>query len=149
LPTFQFRLAPVLRLRERTQEEKESELRALTLERARREAEIAALNAEFDRLDADLSARTGLTVSPIDLKLRDEYAQLLIAAIERKQRDLAALGEQAARKQQELTEAMRDVKSLESLRHRLAEKFRREQNVAEQKFLDELGRRRFYVKPAS
>jgi flagellar export protein FliJ len=149
LPTFQFRLAPVLRLRERTQEEKESELRALTLERARREAEIAALNAEFDRLDADLSARTGLTVSPIDLKLRDEYAQLLIAAIERKQRDLAALGEQAARKQQELTEAMRDVKSLESLRHRLAEKFRREQNVAERKFLDELGRRRFYVKPAS
>jgi flagellar export protein FliJ len=133
----------VLRLRERTQEEKESELRALTLQRARREAEIAALSAEFDRLDADLSAQAGLTVSPIDLKLRDEYAQMLIVSIERKQRDLAVLGVQAARKQQELTEAMRDVKSLEILRYRLAEKFRHEQNVAEQKFLDELGRRRF------
>ena len=139
----------MLRLRERTQEEKESELRALNLERARREAEIAALSAEFDRLDADLSALTGLAVSPIDLKLRDEYAQLLIAGIERKQRDLAALGEQAARKQQELIEAMRGVKSLEILRHRLAEKFRREQNVAEQKFLDEIGQRKFKINPAS
>jgi flagellar export protein FliJ len=143
LPSFQFRLAAVLRLRERTQEEKESELRALTLERAHREAEIAALSAEFDRLDADLSGQVGLTISPIELKLRDEYAQLLIASIERKQRALAALGEAIALKQQELTEAMRDVKSLEILRHRLVEKFRREQNVAEQKFLDELGRRRF------
>ena len=133
----------MLRLRERTQEEKESELRALNLERAQRETEIAALSADFDRLDADLGGQVGLTISPIDLKLRDEYAQSLIAGIERKQRDLAALGEQAARKQQELTEAMRDVKSLEILRQRLAEKFRREQNVAEQKFLDELGQRRF------
>ena len=139
----------MLRLRERTQEERESELRALNLEFACRESEIAALSAEFDRLDADLSAQTGLIVSPIELQLRDEYAQSLIGSIERKQRALAALGEQAARKQQELTEAMRDVKSLEILRQRLADKFRREQNIAEQKFLDELGQRRFYVKPAS
>lgn len=133
----------MLRLRERTQEEKESALRAVNLELANRESEIAALVAELDRLDADLGAQTGLIISPIELKLRDEYAQLLIANIERKQRDLAALVEAAARKHQELTEAMRDVKSLEILRDRLAEKFRREQNLAEQKFLDELGQRRF------
>jgi flagellar export protein FliJ len=143
MPLFQFRLAPVLRLRERIREEKEAELRAINLERAQREREIAALVSELDRLGTDLDGQTGLTISPIELKLRDEYAQLLIARIERKERDLKALAQQATCKQQELTEAMREVKSLEILRQRLAEQFRREQTAAEQKFLDEIGQRRF------
>jgi flagellar export protein FliJ len=143
LPVFEFRLAPVLRLRERVQEEKEAELRALNLERAQRESEIAALTAELDRLSTDLGTQIGLIISPIELKLQGEYAQLLSATIERREQALKVLAEQAARKRQELTEAMRDVKSLEILRQRLAEQFRREQNAAEQKFLDELGQRNF------
>lgn len=132
----------MLRLRERTKEEKETELRALNLERARRESALSALVAELDQLGSDLNAQTGLTLAPMDLKLWDEYQQLLIASIERKRRELAALNQQAERKRQELTEAMREVKSLEILRHRLAEQFRRAQNLAEQKFLDELGQAR-------
>lgn len=143
MPVFEFRLAPVLRLRERVQEEKEAELRALNLERAQRESEIAALTAELDRLSTDLGTQIGLIISPIELKLQGEYAQLLSATIERREQALKVLAEQAARKRQELTEAMRDVKSLEILRQRLAEQFRREQNAAEQKFLDELGQRNF------
>lgn len=139
---FQFPLAAVLRLRERIQEEKEFELRAINLELAQRESEIAALIAKLDRLGADLRAPSGLVISPIELKLCDDYAQLLLASIERKELAVKSLAQQAAGKRQELTEAMRDVKSLELLRQRLAEQFRRKQSAAEQRFLDELGQRR-------
>jgi len=48
--------------------------------------------------------------------------------------------EQEAR---EVAEAAREVKTLELLRQRRAEKFRLWQNAEEQKFIDEIGQRKF------
>ena len=131
----------MLRLRERIQEEKELELRALNLDYARRDREIGALEAELDGIGADAGMEQGQIILPIELQLKDEYAQLLARRIDRRRRELAAVAEQRAAKQQELTEAARQVKSLDLLRQRDAENFRHEENRAEQKFLDEIGQR--------
>jgi flagellar export protein FliJ len=143
LPSFQFPLAAVLRLRERVQEAKETELRALNLEAARHETIIAHLSAELDRLGDELSAQTGQIISPAELKWSADYAQSLARRIEQAEQSLAKLRDRVAQQQQELIEAMRDVKSLEILRRRLEEKFRHGQDLAERKFLDELGQRKF------
>jgi flagellar export protein FliJ len=143
LPSFKFPLAAVLRLRERVQEAKETELRALNLEVARHKTAVAKLSAELDRLGDELSAQAGQIISPAELKWSADYAQSLARRIEQAEQSLAKLRDRVAQQQQELIEAMRDVKSLEILRRRLEEKFRHEQDVAEQKFLDELGQRKF------
>lgn len=143
MPSFQFRLAAVLRLRERVQQAQEAELRALNLDSSRHETAIAKLSGELDRLGGDLGAQAGQIISPAELQWSDDYAQSLARRIEQAERSLAALRDRIAQQQQELTEAMRDVKSLEILRRRLEDKFRREQDAAEQRFLDELGQRKF------
>ena len=133
----------MLRLRERVQEAQETELRALNLEAARHETTIAKLSAELDRLGDELSAQAGQIISPAELKWSADYAQSLARRIEQAEQSLAKLRDRVAQQQQELVEAMRDVKSLEILRRRLEEKFCHQQDVAEQKFLDELGQRKF------
>lgn len=132
----------MLRLRERIQEEKEFELRALNLEHARREREMRALEAELDDIGADVGMEEGRIFSPIELQWQDEYAQSLVRRIEQRRRELTALDEPRAAKRQELIEAARQVKSLDLLRQRAAEKFRNEENRVEQKFLDEIGQRK-------
>jgi flagellar export protein FliJ len=132
----------VLRLRERIQEEREFELRALNLEHARREREMSALEAELDGIGADVDMEQERIFSPIELQWQDEYAQSLARRIEQRHRELAVLVERRAAKQQELTEAARQVKSLDLLRQRAAENFRHEENRVEQKFLDEIGLRK-------
>ena len=142
LPSFKFRLAAVLRLRERVQEEKELELSALNSDYARREREMSALEAELGGIGADAGMEQGQIILPIELQLKDGYAQSLARRIDQRRRELAAVVEQRAAKQQELTEAARQVKSLDRLRQRAAENFRHEENRAEQKFLDEIGQRK-------
>jgi len=143
MPVFQFRLAPVLRLRERIKEEKEFELRALNLKRTRLEEEIRDLMARGESIGAAFAEAEGRLIEPSELKLQDEYARLLDKQVEGKSAALVSLRAPLTEKQQELIEAAREVKSLEILRERLAEKFRHGQNVEEQKFLDELGQRKF------
>jgi flagellar export protein FliJ len=142
VPSFQFRLAPVLRLRERVKEEKQFELRALHIERTQLEEEIGNLLARSESIGLAFAPTDGAVVTAAELQLIDDYAQLLDRQIARKRADLSSLRERMIKKQQEFTEAAREVKSLEVLRQRLAEKYRRAQNLEEQKFLDEIGQRK-------
>jgi flagellar export protein FliJ len=138
-----FPLAAVLRFRERIKEEKEFELRGLHLEQARMEEEIRALEAQLEGVGAVAATHEEQIFLPAELKLQDEYAQLLDRKIESKRAALVSFREKVLQKRQELTEAARDVKSLELLRQRLDEKRRRQQDAEEQKFIDEIGQRKF------
>jgi flagellar export protein FliJ len=60
-----------------------------------------------------------------------------------KRAELGPIDIAIAAKREELVEALRSVKSLEQLRQRWAEKFRREQDAQEQKQADEVGQRKF------
>src|SRR5581483_2233371 len=120
MAAFQFRLAAVLRVREHARDEKRWELRALNEVRRRMAAEIRALENE-------LSA----------------HAQRIGERIRGKRLELEQLERQLIAQRAELVEAMRAVKSLEQLRKRQAEKFQREEESRQQKFLDEVAQRPF------
>lgn len=143
MAAYRFPLAALLRFRERIKEQKEYELRGLYLEQSRMEEEIRALEGQFERVAAVPADREGQLFLPAELKWRDEYAQLLDKKIESKRGALAIFVKKVGQKREELTEAARAVKSLDLLRRRLEEKFRRRQNAEEQKLSDEIGQRKF------
>lgn len=140
---FKFRLAPVLRYRERLKEEKEWELRDLMETRRRVEEEIQTIEREWLKADETLARGAGQFFSAAELRLHASYARQAAEQIKKKQAVLVENSEKIAEKRRELLEAMRAVKSLDQLRHRLVEKFQREQDSAEQKFADEIGQRKF------
>jgi len=147
MAAFKFRLEAVLRLRQRFKEEKEWELHALNDAKHVLEEEIAALEQELRTMDEVLGAGVGDILSVIDLKLASQYTQRIDQSIKAKAATLTKLDAAIAGKRGELVEALRGVKSLERLRERQTEKFRREQDGAEQKFNDEVAQRKFVVGP--
>lgn len=143
MAVFKFRLAPVLRWREHRKDEKHWELAALNEESRRVEAEIEALEQKLADAGRALAGQEGELLSAMALRLLAEHAQLISARIHDKRATLERLNEQRLAKRIELVEAMRAVKSLEQLRKRQAEDFDREQDLAEQKFADEVAQRKF------
>lgn len=145
MAVFKFRLAPALRWREHHKDEKRWELRALNEKRRRMEDDIEALERELAEAGQSLAGAEGQFFSPVDLRLLGEHAQRISTRIREKRAALENLEAELAGKRVELVEAMRAVKSLEQLRQRQAEKFFREQEIAEQKFTDETAQRKFVI----
>jgi len=148
MAAFKFRLEAVLRLRQRFKEEKEWELHVLNDAKHVLEAEIAVLEQELRTMDAAQGAAIGAILSVIDLQFASQYSQRIDLRIKAKAAALTKLDAAIAGKRGELVEAQRGVKSLERLREHQTEKFRREQDGAEQKFIDEVAQRKFVVGPS-
>ena len=143
MAVFKFRLASVLLYRERVKQEKQSEIEALIGARRRIEEEIDALGDSLLSAADVIAGKEGQIISARQLRLYGSYADLVTQRIREKQRALKKCEENIALKRQELIDAMRAVKVLEQLRARLEERFRRERDREEQKFADEIGRRKF------
>jgi flagellar export protein FliJ len=143
VPVFQFRLATVLRFRERIKEEKQWELQTLFAERQRLEEEIQRVEQEWTRVGEMIAAAAGNIFSGIELRLHSDYTGVLVRRIEATRAALLMVEAKLAAKREELIEAARDVKTLEQLRARLEQNFRRQQNALEQKVADEIGQRNF------
>ena len=143
MAAFQFRLATVLRFRQRNKEEKEWELGVLFDAQRRKQEEIAKLEREQLRVESADVACGKEIVAPADLRVYAEYLQTLARRLEIQRIEVAQLDGEIAAKREELVDALRNVKTLEQLRQRWAEKFRREQNSLEQKQNDEASQRRF------
>ena len=140
---FRFRLASVLRFRERIKQEKQWELALLNETQRKLEGELHDLDHELGQAEAMMIGEEGAICSAIELRLRGDYAHLLVRRIDEKRTALAALDKELAEKREDLVEAMRGVKILEQLRRRLEEKFWNQLNIADQKFRDEIGLRKF------
>ena len=140
---YQFRLASVLRFRERSKEEREWELGLILDQRLRIEQKIADLERERLRAESIDAAADGEILAPMDLQRHADYIETLTRRIAIKRAELGPIDIAIAAKREELVEALRSVKSLEQLRQRWAEKFRREQDAQEQKQADEVGQRKF------
>jgi flagellar export protein FliJ len=143
MAAFQFRLAPVLRFRQRSKEEKEWELGLLFDAQRRKQEEIAKLEREQLRIESADAAGGEEIVAPADLRLYAEYLQTVARRLKIQRVEVAQLDGEIAAKREELVDALRDVKTLEQLRQRWAEKFRREQNALEQKQNDAASQRKF------
>jgi flagellar protein FliJ len=138
---FRFRLASVLRYRERKREDKRLELREVEQAQARLRGEIERLETRLERLSLDIEELPVLPVAPVELRLGADFSQTLSLRIRECRRLLADIESRASAKRAELLEANRDVKTLEQLRERRRERHRLEESRAEQKLTDEAGQR--------
>jgi flagellar export protein FliJ len=141
--TFKFRLAPVLRYRERIKEEKQWELRALNEARRKMEEEICLLEQELHDSEEAVVGEEGRIYSVNELRLYGDHVSRLCGWIREKHRVLEAFDQKLDEKRGELVEALRAVKTLEQLFKRLEAKFHREQEIEERKLADETSQRRF------
>ena len=143
MAVFKFRLAFVLLYRERVKQEKQWEIEVLIGARRHIEEEIKALDDGLLSAADAIAGKEGQIISARHLRLYGSYAYQVIQRIQDRQRALKKCEEDIVFKRQELIEATRAVKALEQLRARLEERFRRERNKEEQKFADEISRRKF------
>ena len=141
MAAFRFRLASVLRYRERKREDKRLELREVEQAQARLRGEIDRLESRLERLSLDIEELPVLPVQPVELRLGADFSQTLSLRIRECRRLLAEIETRASAKRAELLEANRDVKTLEQLRERRRERHRIEEARAEQKLTDEAGQR--------
>ena len=137
MSAFRFRLASVLRYRERKREDKRLELRDIELAKEKINSEIERLEANLDRLCLDMEQEEAKPIALTELRLAADFSQALAARIRECRRLLLDIERRAAAKRVELLDANRDVKSLEQLR----ERHRLEESRAEQKLTDEAGQR--------
>jgi len=140
---FNFRLATVLRYRKRVEEEKQWEIDGLIAARAAVEREIQALHPRLADAAEAVTGKEGEILASLELRLYADYARQLAHVIKNRESLLKQCDENIALKRRELIEVMRSVKALEQLRSRLEEKFRRAQNIQEQKLADEMSQRKF------
>ncbi len=144
MPTFRFRLAPVLRLREAARDERRAALGdALQAEQilagqiAEKEAEIAALMRELikARLSGEIRVEKIIQGQRYEALLRAECAMLREQA-----RKVAA---EVERRRELLAAADREVRVLEKLREKQLERFQFEEQRRENLFLDDVAGQRF------
>ena len=138
MPRFRFRLATLLKLREALRDERRAELaQAYQADEilARREAEtqqeMQAIRQRQrqDSAPGPIDLDSLLGAQRYELELRGRLAQ---AAHQRQ-----LLAGEIARRQKALVEANREVRVLEKLRDKLAQRHREEEDVRQQKQLDE------------
>ncbi|MBI3303938.1 MAG: flagellar export protein FliJ [Deltaproteobacteria bacterium] len=143
MPAFRFRLAAVLRSRERSREEKRLELAAVEEAKARLTTEIRTLETLIAAQGEELAERRERMLTGADLRLRGEFAQQAARKIQEQRALLATVQQKLEEKRAEVLQADREVKSLEQLRVRLQARHRREARAEEQKLADEVGQRRY------
>lgn len=138
---FRFRLASVLRYRERTRENKRLELRDIEQAKENLRSEIDHLEQSLNGFRQEMEGQAGKVISLTDLQLAADFSQAITSRIRECRRRLAALESRLVAKRAELLQANRDVKTLEQLRERRRERHRLEEARAEQKITDEVGQR--------
>lgn len=143
MATFRFRLASILRYRERVKEEKRLELKALYEEKERLESEIRRLVELFLRQVQELEGQKGRILTAADLKLQGDYSQRIVESIKTKHRLLAEAAKRVEAKRGEVIQADRGAKSLVQLREKSWQRYRREEMKREQGLIDESGQRRY------
>ena len=144
MSAFVFRLAPVLRLREATRDERRGQLaEALRLEEDLRERLdnverdlTGALRAAHDAASpGTVNVDRLIDAERYELTLRGEQHQML--------RQMQALAEEIDRRRMVLAAADRDVRVLEKLREQQLERHEADERKREQRLLDEAALRGF------
>lgn len=142
MPAFRFRLAPVLRLRERHREAQRLAFAAVEEERLRLLEKIRHLGQRIAAYTQEMSRGSDQLLSVADLQLYGEFAQHLDRVLQQQRLELAAVEEKRETCRLALLEADTGVKSLEQLKTRLEERHQQEEAATAQQQADEVGQRR-------
>lgn len=143
MAVFRFRLASVLRYRERVKEAKRLELRALEEAGECLVSEIRMLEQALVRQTREMEEQEGKILSAAEIKIRGLFSHGVAQTIRKKNGLLAMVREKLREKRTELVQANTEVKSLERLEHRSLKNHRMRENREEQKLVDESGQRRY------
>lgn len=142
---FRFRLAPVLRLRERHRETQRLAFAAVEEERLRIVDEIQRLEERLSAYSREMTRADGTTLSVVDFQLYGDFVQRLDRTLQLKHDLLRKVEEKREVQRLELLEADTGVKSLEQLKNRLAERHLREEATTAQQQADEVGRQKYLM----
>lgn len=148
MAAFRFRLASVLRYRQRLREERQADLATVETVRARLVAEIETLQQVVERPSAAMATHVGQTVSGRELKRAGEEAVHALSILADRRGKLDQIEQLRAAKHTALIEADRAVKSLEHLRERAARAHRRDEQTRERRHLDEVGQGQYRARHA-
>jgi len=143
MPIFRFRLAPVLRVRERHREAQRLALAEVETEQQRLLDDIRRLEQQLTAIVQDMARTHGESLATADLQLYGEFTQQLLRSLQLKRTLLATVEERRDERRLALLEADKDVKSLEQLKHRLEARALREEASTAQRQTDEVGQRRY------
>ena len=140
---FKFRLATLLRLREATRDERRTELAEAYRVDDVLQKQIEYVGKEMDwlRHRCRKAAKPGI-VNVDGLVDSVRYELMLCSQQNQLGRQREAVGKEIERRRQELLVADRDVRVLEKLRQKQAQRHLSEQNRQEIKLLDETAQRR-------
>jgi flagellar protein FliJ len=138
---FAFRLERLLELRRMTEERLKRELGVANRAVYEQQRSILQLLIEEDRTKGELRKIKVSTLDLVGIRMQEQYLNAVGRKILREYRQLQSLQESATHKRRELTEASKGVRVLERLREKKHDEWRREVDLEEQKFLDELGGR--------
>ncbi len=144
MAAFRFRLAPVLRYRTRIREQKQGELQAL--ERAKEQvlAEVHRHEQLILQQAHEREEQRGKVVSALEVRVQGDFSQHVSQRIREQYQLLATVQRRLEEKRQDVSQADKDVKSLEQLHVRLWERHHQQEEREEQKSIDEVGQRKFY-----
>jgi flagellar FliJ protein len=136
---FEFRLEPVLRLRDQAEKVKQKEF-ALAVQEVRRcETDIVYVLSEIDVSHEGLREAETREIEPWQLIFHRRYLNHLQKQLGKLHAELQALAKKAEAKRLELVEASKRKKSLEKLKGRRRDEYVYEAAREEQKMFDEIG----------
>lgn len=142
MPNFHFRLAPVLRLRERQRETQRLAFAAVEEQRLQLLQELRQLEMRLAVYVQRLEREDGQHLTVMDLQLYGEFVQQLDRTLQVRRTHLRMIEAKREEQRLALLEADKEVKSLEQLRTRLEERHQHGEATAAQQQADEVGQRR-------
>jgi len=143
MPIFRFRLAPVLRIRERLRETQRLAFVEVEEERLRVVEEIQQLEERLASYTQEMARTDGLTLIVEDFRLYGDFIQQLNRTLRIKHELLHQVEEKREAQRLALLEADAGVKSLEQLKSRLTKRHLHEEAVIAQQQADEVGRQKY------
>jgi len=136
---FEFRLEPVLRLRDQTERIKQREFAQAVQEVRRCESDILYVLGEIEDSREGLRQAEIQEIDPWQLIFHRRYLNHLEKQLRRLRGELQALSKKAESKRLELVKASKEKKSLEKLRGKQRGEYEYEAAREEQKMFDEIG----------
>lgn len=143
MPQFNFRLQKVLDVRKYKEEVKKQELAALLLEYQKEQEFLNYLKFNQDKYQKELREKQVGAIDVFELIFYYTYLFKLHQDIERQINTLCKLQEQIDLKREEVIQAQKERKIVEKLKDKKWIDFKKELDLSEQKFLDEIGINKF------
>lgn len=144
MPKFNFRLQKVLDIKKHKEEEKKQELAKLLLKYKKEEALLFYLKDNQTKYQNKLREKQRGAMDIFEMIFYYTYLYKLSYDIKNQQDILRKLETEINNKREEVISASKERKIFEKLKDRKFSQWKQEQNLQEQKFLDEIGIVKYY-----